>query len=191
MKNRIIRNFIILSTLILVIATSCKKEEEGEELDFEIALPFGWNYQIYDNPVYKYYAWSPQRTLDDAAGIQDTINEDILISKQEFPNSNLNDFYFALVDLLLDDPSFYEISTVDTTINGETAIKMTHFQIIRLPLNSTYITTDSADLDIMPIKYLFYRNGYGYVVDCGTLPYTHDYYKPVYDDILSSFNFKN
>ena len=191
MKNKILRNLFILSAIILAVATSCNKDDDGDGLDFELSLPADWNYQLYDNPVYKYYAWSPERILDDAAGVKDTINEDLIISKQEFPNSNLDGFYFGIVSEFLDDPSFYELSVVDTTINGVNAKKMIHLQTIRIELVSTSEIGDSADLDIIPIKYLFYRSGYGYVVDCGTLPYTHDYYKSVFDDIMSSFKFKN
>jgi hypothetical protein len=92
---------------------------------------------------------------------------------------------------LLDDPSFSELSAVDTTINGVEAIKVTHLQTVRVAIRSTYETTDSADLIIQPIKYLFYRDGYGYMVNCNTLPYTYDYYKPLFEDVMSTFKFRN
>ena len=191
MKNSIFRNLIIVSSLILALATSCLKEEESEEADFELTVPENWEYLFPNDPVYKYLAWSPQRLLDDEAGINDSINEDILVSKQSLSNSSLADFYTALIDILLDDPSFSELSAVDTTINGVEAKKITHLQTVRVPISSTYEPLDSADLIFQPIKYLFYRNGYGYMVNCTTLPYTYDYYKPVFEDIMSTFNFRN
>ena len=191
MKNYIFRNLFIVSSLILALATSCLKEEEGEETDFELTVPESWEYQFYSDPEFKYWAWSPQRLLDDEAGINDSINEDIYVSKQSLANASLADFYTALIDILLDDPSFYELSAVDTTINGVEAKKVTHLQTVRIPIRSTYEPADSADLLIQPVKYLFYRNGYGYMVNCNTLPYTYDYYKPVFEDIMSTFNFRN
>jgi len=191
MKRNIIWNFVLLSALIMVVASSCKKDDTGDGLDFEITIPTDWNYQIYGDPTILYWAWSPQRTADDAAGIRDAINEDMLVTKQSYANSSLDGFYSALVVALMEFPSFIEISATDTTINSEPAIKMIHLQTIKIPIVSTTITSDSADLDIQPIKYLFYRNGYGYVVDCGTTPYTHSHYKPIFDDIMSTFKFKN
>lgn len=191
MKNSIFRNLIIVSSLILALTSSCLKEEESEEPDFELTVPESWDYQFYDDPVYKYWAWSPQRLLDDEAGINDSINEDILVSKQSLSNSSLDDFYTALINVMFEDPSFYELSAVDTTINGVEAIKITHLQTVRIAIRSTYEPTDSADLLIQPIKYLFYRDGYGYMVNCNTLPYTYDYYKPVFEDVMSTFKFRN
>jgi hypothetical protein len=192
MKKKIALNFVFLSALIVVGVSSCKVDDNKDDgLDFEIALPAGWTFQVYNDPVIKYYAWSPERIQDDQAGVEDTINEDILVSKQAYADSDLDGFSTAIYLALVDEPGFYELSTVDTTINGVEAKKMTHLQTVRIPIRSTIITSDSTDLDIQPIKYLFYRNGYGYVVDCSSLLYTYGYYKTVFDDIMSSFRFKN
>ena len=180
---------IMLALPVILISSCNKNDNQGDGLNFEITIPFDWQYQIYSDSYFRYYAWSPLRTADDQAGIQDTINEDLLVTREYLPGSSLNEYYTNINVQLQSKLNYIELSMVDTTINGEDAKKLIHFQTLKIAKNNA--ANDSFLLDVMPTKYFFYHNDYGYIVDCGALPYTYNYYKPIFDDIISSFQFKN
>jgi len=187
MKRLKIWHIGIMLAAALTIISSCEKDDAKYELEFEVTVPEDWQYWIFNEENVRYYAWSPLRTEDDQAGLQDTISEDLQIIREYFPGVDL-DFYFGALNSYLDGQTGYmPISTVDTTINGVVSKKHIHLQTIRLP-SSTNVN-DSFNLVIKPIKFVFYRNEYGYIISCGALPYTFDYYKPIHEEIVSSFNF--
>lgn len=86
-------------------------------------------------------------------------------------------------------PTYLEVYATDTIINGQNSKKLIHLDTVRLA--SQMIPTDSFDLGVKPIKYFFYKDDYGYLIDCGVLPFTFDYYKSIFDNIVGSFTFKN
>lgn len=177
--------------LVLVLVSSCNKDDNtpyGQKI-FDIIEPSGWLYQFYNDENVLYYAWSPIRIEDDDQLQQDTINEDLLITREHLPELNLELFYSALLMQLEADTSYHLIYAADTVINGEDSKKLIHLQTYKLP--SRTIPNDSVYLQVKPMKFLFYKDEYGYIVDCGMLPYTYPYYKPIFEAAISTFQFKN
>jgi hypothetical protein len=130
-----------------------------------------------------YYAQSPQTTTTD------TVSEDLVITKNDANGMSLSAFYTAYVGAIADDDStFQPETTIDTTINGEDAIQLIHFQTI-YAVNTA--NGDTVHLDAKLEKYFMINNNYGYVVSFNALRSTFDAYKDVFDDIISSFTFKN
>lgn len=182
--------FIILA-LMMALASSCKKDDDlppGRKL-FDITVPAGWLYQYYYDENLLLYAWSPLRIEDDEAMLQDTINEDLLLTRQHLPGTDLAGFFNSVTNLLDQDTSFHYVYVSDTVINGEDAKKLIHLQTYKIA--SRTIPTDSVYLQVKPMKLIFFKDEYGYILDCGMLPYTYPHYKPLFDDFISTFQFKN
>ena len=176
--------------LASILVTSCNKNDnEGVELNFEITLPAGWQYQVFDDINALYYAWSPLRTEDDVLLVKDTINEDLFISRNYLPGADLGAFNAAVRANLAKLSSYVELYATDTIINGMDSKKLIHLQTIKLAPKVE--GGDSLELDIKPIKYFFYKDDYGYLIDCGALPFTFDYYRNIFEDIVTTFTFKN
>ncbi|MBN2480772.1 MAG: hypothetical protein JXB19_03460 [Bacteroidales bacterium] len=182
---------LILIVFALVMVTSCKKDEEDPSLEFEITIPSGWNYNnFYYEEVLRYYAWSPLRLEDDINLVADTIQEDMVIYRQSIAGIDLDQFFTALTADLSTGVNFQLLYSSDTAVNGENAKKIIHLQTIKIAKSGS--ATDSIEVDIKPMKLVFYKDGYGYVIDCGMLIYTYDYYKPIFEEeIIPTFNFKN
>lgn len=179
----------ILLASVLVMISSCKKDDTVYELEFDISVPVDWQYwEYYYDDITRYIAYSPIRLEDDMALVQDTVTESLQVYRLNNAGLDLDEFLIALTAEFEKTTNFQILYSSDTTVNGEDARKMIHLQTIRMPSNN--IPLDSIDLDIKPMKLFLYRNNYGYVIDCGMLPYTYDYYKPIFDDIVSSFTFK-
>ena len=190
MKRKECWQACVMLALMIVMAASCKKNEDtlsGLNI-FDISLPSGWMYQSYADENVLYYAWSPLRTEDDETMENDTINEDLLISREHLPTLDLDRYFTYLVEYLEIDTSYHEIYATDTVINGENAKKLIHLQTFKLP--SQTIPGDSIYLQVRPMKFFFFKDEYGYIVDCGMLPYTYPYYKPIFETIMSTFKFK-
>ncbi|MBN1157876.1 MAG: hypothetical protein JXA61_00720 [Bacteroidales bacterium] len=191
MKRIKIWQVLVLLFSVIIMVTSCNKDDEEPELEFEITVPSGWNYNnYYYEDVLRYYAWSPMRVEDDINLVADTIQEDLVIYRNTYEGMNLDMFYIALTADLAQQTNYQTLYSSDTTVNGEDAKKLIHLQTIRIPKSGS--STDSIDLDIKPMKLIFYRDDYGYVMDCGMLIYTYDYYKPIFEEeIVPTFRFRN
>jgi hypothetical protein len=191
MKQIKYRQVIIILALTVVLASSCNKTNDtpyGQNL-FDIIVPEGWLYQSYTDENVLYYAWSPLRVDDDEAMLQDTINEDLLITREHLPELDLEIFYTYVTSELEHDTSYHAIYATDTVINGESAKKLIHLQTFKLP--SQNVPNDSFNLQVKPMKVMFFRDEYGYTIDCGMLPFTYPHYKPIFEEVLSTFQFKN
>lgn len=190
--NRIkLWHIFAMLALVIMLAASCNKDDDtpyGQNI-FEITVPSGWMYQSYNDENVLYYAWSPLRLEDDEALEQDSINEDLLITREHLPDFNLEIYYTYLKANLEQDTSFHELYASDTVINGEAAKKLIHLQTYRLA--SQTIPNDSFNLQIKPMKFFFFKDEYGYLLDCGMLPYTYAHYKPIFESFVSTFHFKN
>ncbi len=178
---------LLLVAALAILAASCQKDDTS--YSFEIKVPTDWGYQYYSDLTVKYYAWSPSRLADDQAGVRDSLSEDLLISQYALTTADLFSFYSNYVYPMFDQQLNYQaLSTVDTTINGYECIKHTHFQTNRIAWQGS---TDTIEFDAQIVKYVFYHNNIGYIVDCTALPYTFDYYAPVFEDIMSTFKFRD
>jgi len=182
--------FAVLA-LVIVLASSCNKNDNTpyEQNIFEITVPTSWMHQSYTDENLLYYAWSPLRVEDDEAMMQDSINEDLLITREYLPELDLELFFTYIAADLEHDTSYHAIYATDTVISGENAKKLIHLQTLKLP--SQTVPNDSFILQIKPMKFFFFKDEYGYIVDCGMLPYTYAYYKPIFEEAVSTFIFKN
>lgn len=189
MKSLRTWHIYILIASALIMISSCKKDDIVYELEFEISVPEDWQYwEYYYDDITRYLAYSPERLEDDMALVQDTITESLQIYRLNNSGLDLDEFHAAITTVFEKTTNFQILYESDTAVNGEDARKMIHLQTIRLPVNNSPL--DSIDLDIKPMKLLMFKNDYGYIIDCGMLPYTYDYYKPIFDDIVSTFIFK-
>jgi len=181
MKTRQITKAVLFIAGIIMLTAACKKDE-GPTLDFDITVPTDWRYYILTQDNTVYYAQSPQKTTTDS------VSEDLVITKDAATNMNANSFSTAYVTALMKrDTTIHPISSVDTTVNGEEAVKLTHFQTI-YAVNTT--TKDTVKLEAKIQKYFLVNNNYGYVLSFNALISTFDEYQKTFDDIVATFKFK-
>jgi hypothetical protein len=184
MKTREILKAVLFVAGIVMVTSSCKKDD-GPTLDFNITVPSDWRYYIFSASAQDptvYYAQSPQKTT------ADTVSEDLVITKNKATDMTLSSFYTAYLTSMQKDTTIHPISSIDTTINGEDAIKLTHFQTIYAVNTST---NDTVHLDAKIQKYFMVNNNFGYVLSFNALISTFDEYQDLFDDIVATFNFKN
>jgi len=168
---------------IVIFTAACNKKDDGPTLDFDITVPSGWNYAIYNSGSLVYYARSP---LKSNATPPDTISEDLTITK-DMAGMSLSSFYAAYIGILDNDTSFHRVSSKDTTINGTEAIKLIHLQTVLAINNAKH---DTLYLDAKIEKYVMMNNNYAYVVGFNALTTTYDEYKTIFDNIIATFVFK-
>jgi hypothetical protein len=188
MKTREIMKAVLFVAGIIMLTAACKKDE-GPTLDFDITVPTDWKYYVLNpgNDHVVYYAQSPMK------GTADTVTEDLVISKfapKDLGLTNemtLTSFYTAYVGYLDNDTTYHALSTVDTTINGEDAIKLTHLLTIRAVNTSN---GDTVYLYAKLQKYLMMNNSYGYALSFNALVSTFDEYQKTFDEIVATFKFK-
>lgn len=171
---------IIPVTVLALVIASCNKDDDGVQLDFNVTVPGDWTHVTYDDDVYLYYAQSP------LLNSEDSIREDMLVTRQQFNGITIPLFYTAVIAGLETDTTFHLLSSVDTTINGVDSKKFVHLQTL-------YIITsvDTVELKAKALKYLFAKDNYGYTVSFSALTSTYDIYEPVFENIIASFEFKN
>ncbi len=181
MKTREIVKAVLFVAVIIMLTEACKKDD-GPTLDFNITVPSDWNYYILTDGNVVYYAQSPLKSY------ADTVTEDLVITKDEAKGMTLSSYYSAYVTAFAKQDTTYDpISTVDTTVNGEEAIKLTHLQTIYAVNTST---GDTVHLNAKLQKYFMMNNNYGYVASFNALTSTFDEYKKIFDDIIATFIFK-
>lgn len=191
MKRIKIWQIFVLLISALTIIQSCKKDDTEYKLEFDIDVPGGWD--VYESPrdnYIRYSALSPDRLEDDMALQEDTLNESITVYRYYIPGYDLIEFCDEIYDFLLLQNNFVPLHyNNDTIVNGEDAQKLIHLQTIRVALQDSPL--DSVDLDIASLKLMFYRNDYGYLLECLMVPFTYSYYKPIFEEeIIPTFVFK-
>lgn len=175
--------FAALSVAGIILMTAACNKDEDPTLDFNITVPSSWRYYILGEKDVVYYAQSPQTTTTDS------VAEDLVITKNDAKGMSLSAFYSAYVGSIADSDTTFEPETaIDTTINGEEAIQLIHFQTIYAVNTSN---GDTVHLDAKIEKYFMMNNNYGYVVSFNALRTTFDDFKEVFDDIIASFSFKD
>lgn len=166
---------------IVMLTWACNKDD-GPTLDFNITVPSDWKYYILSDDNVVYYAQSPVKTYSD------TVTEDLVITKDEAKNVTLSSFYNTYVTALASkDTTYHQLSVVDTTINGEDAIKLTHLQTVYAVNQSN---GDTVHLNAKIQKYMLMNNNFGYVLSFNALTATFNEYKKTFDDIVATFTFK-
>jgi len=182
MKTQKIAKTVLFVAGIIMLTAACNKKDDGPTLDFNITVPSDWSYYVYGGSGFVYYALSPSKNS------ADTISEDLIISKMKAENITLQQFFTLYETALAKDTSYHKISAVDTTINGEEAVKLTHLLLI---VSINQAKGDTALLESKMQKYLMINNNSGYVVSFNALRTTFDEYKPLFDDIIATFTFKD
>jgi len=181
MKTREIIKAVLFIAGIIMLTEACKKDD-GPTLDFDITVPSDWKYYILSDGNVVYYAQSPQKTYSD------TVTEDLVITKDEAKGMTLSSYYSAYVtSLAAQDTTYHPISSIDTTINGEEAIKLTHLQTI-YAVNT--MNGDTVHLNAKLQKYFMMNNNNGYVASFNALVSTFNEYKKIFDEIIATFIFK-
>jgi hypothetical protein len=181
MKTREIIKAVLFVSGIIMLTAACKKDN-GPTLDFDITVPSDWKYYILTDGNVVYYAQSPLKTYSD------TVTEDLVITKDKAKDITLSSFYTTYVTSLAEnDTTYHPISAIDTTVNGEDAIKLTHLQTI-YAINTS--TGDTVHLNAKLQKYFMMNNNFGYVASFNALTDTFDEYKKIFDDIIATFIFK-
>ncbi len=181
-KRELLKGVCLLGGIVLAFA-ACNKTDDGPVLDFNITVPPTWNYFVLSNEDLVYYASSPLENMNDS------IMEDVLVSKDKATGVGLEQFSSAIISSLNEDTSFHALRyTADTTINGETCNKLIHLQVVFTNVPST---SDSVALNAKIVRYFYVHNNYGYVVSMNALVDTYPTYKPIFETIISSFSFKN
>jgi len=183
MKKREIVKAVLFVAGIILFTAACNKKDDGPTLDFDISVPADWKYYVLSNNDIVYYAQSPLKTSEN-----DTVAEDLVITKNSATGMTLSSFYTAYVASLDDDTTYHQISVLDTAINGVDAIQLTHFQTIYAVNTSN---GDTVHLDAKLQKYMMLHNNYGYVASFNALTVTFEDYKEIFDNIIASFVFKN
>ncbi len=170
-----------LLALIVGLSASCTKDE-GIQLDFTITVPDNWTHFTLANQGLVYTAERNQ------VNPQDTVREYVLIFKEPLKGYTLDLYYEAIKDQLLESDQY--VSTIeekDTTINGADSKRIIYNEI------GYYITStrDTIDMNQITTLYFFLENSNGYNVSLVTIDTLYDENKPVFDDIMSTFQFKN
>ncbi|MBN2480773.1 MAG: hypothetical protein JXB19_03465 [Bacteroidales bacterium] len=185
--------FFLLASVLIMIA-SCKDEEEEwvDNLEFEIVVPVEWAYESDINDTVRYYAASPINPSDVPSSKTDSINEDMIITREYYPGMSLEDYFSNALFYLEGEWNYDSISTENiTTVKGLDCVKHVHLQS-----GYVYYFDDEIDeyvpfeAEFKMIKYYLYRNDYGYIISCGMLPDTYDNYASTFENIVNTIVFK-
>jgi hypothetical protein len=166
--------------LMVGFSASCTKDE-GIVLDFTITVPENWIYFALANQGLVYTGQRGQ------INEQDTLREYVLIYKEPLTGYTLDMYYNAIKGQLLATEEY--VSTIeekDTIINGADSKR-----IIFNDVGYYIIGRDSIDLNQITTMYFFYENSAGFNVSFVSIDTLYDEIKPVFDDIISTFTFKN
>jgi hypothetical protein len=172
---------LLMVTGLLLLAGACNEKEDEIVLEFTVEVPETWEYYLLDEDNFVYWAISP---LD---GAGDTIREDMLITRETASGATLESYYARVLDDLMEDESFEQRYASDTIINGAPCKKLIHLQTIQ----SVNQSNQAVSLDVQDMKFVFVRNNRGFVVNCAAPVATYATYKPIFDEIMSTFTFKN
>jgi hypothetical protein len=180
-KGEMMKGMILAGIVMLFAACNIKDDQPG--LDFDITVPTSWTYYPLNNDNIVYYASSP------AENQTDSITEDLLITKDAVSGMTLDQFCSAIISSLDDDTTYHKIYlSGDTSINGTDSRKLIYLQTLKLFRSDNH---DTVYLHLERTGYFFVRNKYGYVVMMNALVTSYPTYKPIFENIISTFKFRN
>jgi len=181
MKKLKIWHAFLMLALIVVVSVSCNKDEELV-LDFDITVPDNWTYYVLANEGYVYSA--ERNKVND----QDTIREYLSIYKEPLEGYNLSTYYGAVkANLLALDNYVSTLQEKDTTINGASSKRIIYRE------TGMYINSlrDTSDVNLITTLYFFFEKNNGYNLGFVSVDTTYYKTRPVFDDIIATFQFKN
>lgn len=179
-KLKIWYAFLILGIMV-VMSVSCNKDEELA-LDFEITVPDNWSYYILANEGLVYSA------MRDAESSEDSLREYLLIYKEPLPGYNLQLYYSQRKGAIMN--SEFYVSTVqddDTVYNGNPCKRFIYQEAGKF-INQFQ---DTFDVALITSDYMFFKDDNGYFfnfISVDTIFYRNG---PLFNDIMSTFQFKN
>ena len=181
MKKIKIWQALAVAVAIISLSVACDKKDDEISIGFDIAVPDNWVHYIYGTEDLV-YAGERQST-----GNNDTIREYMLVYREPLSGYNLNTYYAAIKsDVLTSD--FY-VSTLlekDTTINGYSSKKF-----ICNEIGEYIVGNDTSEVNLTTTRYIFFEKDYGYLFGMVTVDTTYYRVKPIFDDIISSLQFKD
>jgi len=187
MKRLKLRHLLLVLAMLPLFLTSCKKDEELV-LDFDITVPNDWSYFILASEGSVYYAYR------NPLNVQDTVvGEWMYVYKSLLSNYDLASFYVEIKADIEDTANLYYVSTIeskDTSINGTDFKRLISNEIEPYYTPSTNYK-DTVDLNRVVTRYFFYKNSYGYILSMYSIDTIYYKNKPVFDEIMHSFHFKN
>jgi len=189
-RNEVGLVFIIIASLLITLSSCSEKVVFTEsDLEFKISVPVEWQYQEDISDSIRYYALSPLRKDDVGSGQTDSIKEDLIITREYYAGASLEDYYYWTIQVLKALTTNYDsLSTEDMVINGNDCKQHIHLQTVLIPRIDD--PEDFFEVDLKMIRYVFLRGDYGYTISCASPPDTYDHYKPIFDFIVSTFEFK-
>jgi|WetSurSiteA1Bulk_404760.scaffolds.fasta_scaffold00699_3 hypothetical protein len=181
-RVKIWQAFVVLAFMV-ALSAACDKEEEIV-LDFDITVPSDWDYYLMANQGFVYSAMRAPR--DD----NDSIREYVTVFKE--PKEYLPGFYFEKywttirAKIIASEFFVSTISDKDTAINGTTGHRMIYVE------KYYYVNSlqDTFKVNNIVTRYLFFVKGNGYNMGLVTVDTTYPRIKPVFDGIMSTFQFK-
>jgi len=179
-KLKIWQSFLII-VFMVILSVSCNKDDEIA-LDFDITVPDNWTWFILGNEGLVY---SAQRN---AESTEDSLREFLLIYKEPLPGYNLQLYYTQRKGAIM--ASDFYVSTVvddDTVYNGSACKRFIYREAGKYISQSQ----DTFDVDLITSDYLFFNKDNGYFLNFVTVDTLFDTYGPIFNDIMSTFQFKN
>ena len=181
-KSQLKYALLFLVLVVPAFTISCNKKEDEVKLDFDLTVPDNWDYAILANINWIYTA------ARNAVNDQDSIREGLVIYKEELPNWTLIQYYTAVRANLIT-KGFYDetLYVSDTVVNGTDFIKLISKETLGY-VNTVY--NDTIDVNVITERYFFYENSYGYNMAFNSVDTLYDENKIVFNQIISSFHYK-
>lgn len=179
MKKLPVFFMILTASVFLIIA--CNKGEEIK-LDFELTVPDNWSAYIYANEGYIYDA----RRI--AENEQDSLVEGLVIYKTKQNGSSLNTYYNGLKSQIQKSAAYDSmLYDTDTLVNETSFKKLLSLEKLRY-INPAY--QDTFMLNAVTVRYFFYENNYGYNMTFLSIDTAFYRNKVIFDNIMSTFHYK-
>lgn len=179
MKKSIL--FRILIAVPFVLA-ACNKSEDVE-LDFNITFPDDWTHFVFSDEG---------RVLDAARNAKneaDSLRESLVIFRTKFPSSTLGLYYATLRPQIMQSLAYDSLTYESDTLINEINFKKMQSHEWLLIINS--LSQDTSYVGAVTERYFTYRNDYGYNLTFVTIDTAYPVARGIFDDIISTFEFKN
>ena len=168
-KLRLIQLLVILSSMILLLP-SCEKDKNDNQSGAVVDLTFPADWEVINNfsDLIVLVGKSP------AEGPNDDFLENINVSRESAEGLTLESYYVANLNAIETLYNYGFVFSTDTIINGLNSKKLIFTA-----------TINNIDLEFM--DFMFYVDGYGYVVTCTAREDTFGEYKSVFEQIAGTF----
>jgi hypothetical protein len=177
-----IGHFLLVLAMLPLFFISCNKDEDIK-LDFDITVPDNWVYFINAEVGMVYFA-ARTKAFDD-----DTIGEWLSVFKQSLGSYDLNlgSYYTGVKTQFMESSKFQStIGEKDTAINGTDFKRWITRELESIPTRYN----DTVDVNRIFTRYFFYEKDNGYYITLAAIDTLYNQNKPIFDNIMSSFQYK-